>query len=208
MTIKSRVPTSYPKMVDSKWIERCCAGNGVYKCDNINLTWDWWRTVVGVSGGASLGSFSYLRRLLLSFRSHQCHTTHNPIILSLTTTNHAITDPFEIISYNVPWAMSPAFEEPPFVSMTSDTEQLNVVSTNSLKYPHTRAILTAIAASAKLSDSEGLDADQDGNDGQRISPALVSRVVTLLQEEKEDELKDHLKQAFSIPDTVVSDVLV
>jgi hypothetical protein len=104
--------------------------------------------------------------------------------------------------------MSPAFEEPPFVSMTSDTEQLTAVSTNSLKYPHTRAILTAIAASAKLSDSEGLDADQDGNDGQRISPALVSRVVTLLQEEKEDELKDHLKQAFSIPDTVVSDVLV
>ncbi|KAF8519676.1 hypothetical protein JB92DRAFT_2710305 [Gautieria morchelliformis] len=85
--------------------------------------------------------------------------------------------------------------------MTSETEQLSAVSTNSLKYPHTRAILTAIAASVKLPDSEGLDADQDGDDGQRISPALVSRVVTLLQEEKEDELKDHLKQAFSIPDT-------
>ena len=97
--------------------------------------------------------------------------------------------------------MSAALEEPGFLSMASDPDQSSAASA---KYPHTRAILAAIAASAKLSDTESLDTDQDGDEGQRISPALVSRVVTLLQEEKEDELKEHLKQAFSMPDTVVS----
>jgi len=101
--------------------------------------------------------------------------------------------------------MSAALEEPAFFSMTSEMEQSSATST---KYPHTRAILAAIAASVKLRDSESLDTDQDGDEGHRISPALVSRVVTLLQEEKEDELKQHLKRAFSIPETVVSDALL
>ena len=98
-----------------------------------------------------------------------------------------------------------ALEGLTFPSMVSDTEHSNTVPT---KYPHTRAILAAIAASVKLPDTESLDPDQDSDEGQRISPALVSRVVTLLQEEKEDELKEHLRQAFSIPDTVVSFTLL
>lgn len=78
---------------------------------------------------------------------------------------------------------------------------------NSVKYPHTRAILTSIAATFKQQDGEGTDTDQEGEEGQRINSALVSKVASLLQDEKEDELKQLLKVAFSIPDTVVSEVL-
>ncbi|KAF8573761.1 hypothetical protein K439DRAFT_1642732 [Ramaria rubella] len=87
-------------------------------------------------------------------------------------------------------------------SMTSETEQLNAAPASSLKYPHTRAILAAIAASVKPQDGDGQDVDQEGDEVQGINSALISRVVTLLQEEKEDELKEYLKRAFAIPDTV------
>lgn len=98
-------------------------------------------------------------------------------------------------------------DEAKFFSMTTETEQSNAASTSVLKYPHTRAVLVAIAASVKSSNGDIIDMDQDGDDGQRISPPLVSRVVTLLQEEKEDELKEYLRQTFTIPNTVVSKTL-
>lgn len=101
--------------------------------------------------------------------------------------------------------MSTAHSEAAYFSMTPETEQSGAASTYALKYPHTRAVLAAIGASMRPPDVDSVDTDQDGDEGQRVSPALVSRVVTLLQEEKEDELKEHLKQTFSILDAVVSD---
>jgi len=90
-------------------------------------------------------------------------------------------------------------ETPPTITTDPATRS---PSTSTSKYPHTRAILVSIAATAK--DNDSLDVDTDNDDNQKVSPAIVSRVVMLLQDENEDELKNYLKDAFSIPDSVVS----
>ena len=97
--------------------------------------------------------------------------------------------------------MSTALDSPSFTMSSSSTWQSHGVDS---KYPHTRAILLAIAAGLKQFDGEGTDTDHECDDGQRINSAFVSQVVTLLQEEKEDELKELLKQVFSLPADVVS----
>ncbi|KAF8517959.1 hypothetical protein BU17DRAFT_49347 [Hysterangium stoloniferum] len=89
-------------------------------------------------------------------------------------------------------------QEATLYSPPSDNEQSNTLAASATKYPHTRAILVAIAASVNPNSA---DTDQDGDEAHRISPALLSRVVSLLQEEKEEELKEQLKAAFSIPNT-------
>ncbi|KIJ55451.1 hypothetical protein M422DRAFT_152285 [Sphaerobolus stellatus SS14] len=97
-------------------------------------------------------------------------------------------------------------ETAPTITTSSDPDSLNPHTAN--KYPHTRAILAQISNSIKHLDPDSLDVDVDGDDVQRISPAIVSRVVALLQEENEEELKDYLREAFSIPDTVVNDHII
>lgn len=94
-------------------------------------------------------------------------------------------------------------EGPTGLSTMTDVDQsTNSAAVNLMKYPHTRAILNIIASFAKSSDRDSLGVDQEVEDS-RITPALISRVVTLLQEEKEDDLKVYLKEAFQIPDLVV-----
>jgi hypothetical protein len=96
--------------------------------------------------------------------------------------------------------MSAAIQEPSF-TVTTDSEIPIPSASGGTKYPHTRAILAAIAVSVKAETGEPADADADGVE--RINPAIVSRVVALLQHEKEDELKAYLKEAFSIPESMV-----
>lgn len=69
------------------------------------------------------------------------------------------------------------------------------------KFPHTRAQLSLIARQHKPLDS--VDSDVDGEEFSRVSPTLVSRVVALLVEEKEDELKVFLKKTYGMDDDTV-----
>jgi hypothetical protein len=69
------------------------------------------------------------------------------------------------------------------------------------KFPHTRAQLSLIARQHKPLDSA--DGDVDSDEFSRVSPALVSRVVSLLVEEQEDELKAVLKETYGMEDDTV-----
>jgi hypothetical protein len=66
------------------------------------------------------------------------------------------------------------------------------------KFPHTRALLSSIARQHKPFDT--YDGDPDGDDLGRVSPFLVSKVVGLLDEEQEDELKKLLKETYAMDD--------
>ncbi|GJJ11201.1 hypothetical protein Clacol_005433 [Clathrus columnatus] len=101
--------------------------------------------------------------------------------------------------------MSVAIQGPAVFSETDQSTSSAVISLT--KYPHTRAVLNAIAASTKPHEKDSLNVDQELEDS-RITPALVSRVVTLLQEEKEDELKMYVKEAFQISDSMKDDALL
>ena len=61
------------------------------------------------------------------------------------------------------------------------------------RYPHTRAQLAAVARQHRAVDSVDTG---DEDDASRISASLLSKVVGLLVDEEEDELKDALKEAF------------
>lgn len=69
------------------------------------------------------------------------------------------------------------------------------VSPSFPRFPHTRAQLSALARQYKPADS--YDSDAEGDDLNRVSPTLVSRVVSLLDHEHEDELKRLLKDTYS-----------
>ena len=70
------------------------------------------------------------------------------------------------------------------------------------RFPHTRAQLSAIIRQHR-SPLEGYDAD-DGDDPNRVSTALVTRVASLLANEQEDALKDILKSECGVDDDMVS----
>lgn len=61
------------------------------------------------------------------------------------------------------------------------------------KFPHTRAQLASLARQYKVPDV--FEGDPDGDDP-RVDSALVGRVVMLLGNEREDELKSLLKDTF------------
>ena len=61
------------------------------------------------------------------------------------------------------------------------------------RFPHTRAQLTAIARQYRPLDNYDEDNDEGAN---RITSAFVNRVASLLEEEREDDLKTLLKDAF------------
>lgn len=69
------------------------------------------------------------------------------------------------------------------------------------KFPHTRAQLSAIARQHKPLDN--YDSDADGEDFSRVSSSLVNKVVLLLVDEQEDELKTLLKETYAIDDETV-----
>jgi hypothetical protein len=64
------------------------------------------------------------------------------------------------------------------------------------KFPHTRAQLSAIARQHKPLDN--YDSDADGEDFSRVSSSLVNKVVALLVDEQEDELKALLKEVYGM----------
>lgn len=73
------------------------------------------------------------------------------------------------------------------------------------KFPHTRAQLVAIARQRKLADNNEPETDSD--ELNRIPTALVNKVVSLLVDENEDELKALLKQTFDVDHETVSIII-
>ncbi|TFK26168.1 hypothetical protein FA15DRAFT_667661 [Coprinopsis marcescibilis] len=64
------------------------------------------------------------------------------------------------------------------------------------KFPHTRAQLAAIARQHKPT-VDNYEGDIDGDDVGRVPATLLTTVVNLLVDEKEDELKEALREAFA-----------
>ena len=83
-----------------------------------------------------------------------------------------------------------------------DTTTILSFSSTSLqstgKFPHTRAQLSAIARQFKPDDSE-----PEPDDYNRVSQSFLNQIVSLLVDEKEDELKILLKTAFAMDDDSV-----
>ncbi|KAJ3497206.1 hypothetical protein NLJ89_g10379 [Agrocybe chaxingu] len=69
------------------------------------------------------------------------------------------------------------------------------------KFPHTRAQLSAIARQYK--PLENYDSDAENDDYNRVPQSLVNEVVSLLVDEKEDELKTLLKTTFGMDGDIV-----
>jgi hypothetical protein len=86
---------------------------------------------------------------------------------------------------------------------TSDSGSLSALSGH--KFPHLRAQLSAIARQNKPLDS--YDSDADGDDFSRVSSSFVSKVVSLLEGEHEDELKILLKGTYGMDDDTVCIIL-
>lgn len=70
------------------------------------------------------------------------------------------------------------------------------------KFPHTRAQLSAIARQHRPLDS--YDNDGETEDHTRLNSSYVTKVVGLLDEEREDELKALLKETYNVDDDTVS----
>lgn len=66
------------------------------------------------------------------------------------------------------------------------------------KFPHTRAQLSAIARQFKPDDSES-----EPDDYNRVPQSFINQIVSLLVDEKEDELKILLKTTFAMDDDSV-----
>lgn len=83
---------------------------------------------------------------------------------------------------------------------TSEAAKSDSVTT--LKFPHTRAQLSAIARHHKPTDHH--DAEPDADDLNRVPSSLVNKVVSLLVDENEDELKALLKETYDLDNESVS----
>ncbi|KAH9479631.1 hypothetical protein JR316_0008226 [Psilocybe cubensis] len=86
--------------------------------------------------------------------------------------------PYDPLSTNAPYAPKP--------SLPNDNP--------APKFPHTRAQLAALARQFKPLDPY----DDDDND--RVPPRLLNQVISLLIDEREDDLKSLLKAAFGVDD--------
>ena len=73
------------------------------------------------------------------------------------------------------------------------------------KFPHTRAQLSAIARQFKPQDLD--DTDLEPDDYNRVPQSFVNQIVSLLVDEKEDDLKILLKSTFAMDDDSVRCVL-
>lgn len=87
----------------------------------------------------------------------------------------------------------------------SPNDTTNILSypsaTLSTKFPHTRAQLSAIARQHKPTDN--YDSDAENDDYNRVSSSLVNRVVLLLTDENEDELKRLLRSLYGMDESTV-----
>ena len=81
-------------------------------------------------------------------------------------------------------------------TMSAATSSTSLQSTG--KFPHTRAQLSAIARQFKLDDGES-----EPDDDNRLPQSFVNQIVSLLVDEKEDELKNLLKTSFAMDDDSV-----
>ena len=96
--------------------------------------------------------------------------------------------------------------DPMSLALLPDSEPLSQAEaalTANPKFPHTRAQLAAWARQQKHSDS--YDSDAEGTDElNRVSSTTLNKVIGLLVDEREDELKTLLKETFGFDDQQVS----
>jgi hypothetical protein len=100
--------------------------------------------------------------------------------------------------------MSRTLSLPSIISYDHSSNQTDTGSPSDLsghKFPHTRAQLSAIVRQNKPLDS--YDSDADGDEFSRVSSSFVSKVVSLLDNEQEDELKILLKGTYGMDDEMV-----
>lgn len=84
----------------------------------------------------------------------------------------------------------------------SNSDAAFIPQASSHKFPHTRAQLAAFSRQYKASDS--YESDAEGADElSKVPSAFVNRVVSLLVDEREDELKELLKDTYGIDDQTV-----
>jgi hypothetical protein len=76
------------------------------------------------------------------------------------------------------------------------------VDGNSFKFPHTRAQLSAIGCQRKAGEAH--EGETEADDLNRVPSTLVNKVVSLLVDEKEEELKVLLKTTYELDDERVS----
>jgi hypothetical protein len=79
---------------------------------------------------------------------------------------------------------------------------LSEQSAPATKFPHTRAQLAAIARQHRPTDN--YENDVEAEDLGRLDASYVTKVVGLLDEEHEDELKSLLKNTYNVDDETVS----
>ncbi|KAF8845225.1 hypothetical protein BDN67DRAFT_962193 [Paxillus ammoniavirescens] len=97
----------------------------------------------------------------------------------------------------------------PFASAMPRAEHFNdntseagsVSASQALRFPHTRAQLSALVRQHR-SPLEGHDADE-GDDSSRVSTSLLNKVTSLLADEQEDELKELLKTDCGVDDDML-----
>ncbi|KAJ3784359.1 hypothetical protein GGU10DRAFT_294412 [Lentinula aff. detonsa] len=83
----------------------------------------------------------------------------------------------------------------------SNTEAAFIPQTSTHKFPHTRAQLAAFSRQFKASDS--YDSDAEGDELARVPSVFVNQVVGLLVDEREDDLKELLKDTYGVDDQTV-----
>ena len=95
----------------------------------------------------------------------------------------------------------------PLATTTYEPGSMADSSTDSMsKFPHTRAQLSAIARQYKPLEMYDVNSsDEAGDEFNRVSSSLVNRVVALLVDEQEEDLKTLLKRTYGLDEAAVSE---
>jgi hypothetical protein len=127
------------------------------------------------------------------------------------------TSPPGLNSISVATMLSPSTNGSKSTTSTRSKGSSAPTSSTFNKYPHTRAQLSYIARQYKPSASSGYDNNDNGDadnnlssneaelngNKQGVSQALVNEAVSLLGEEKDEELKALLKETYGMDDESV-----
>jgi hypothetical protein len=108
-----------------------------------------------------------------------------------------------IPSYRMPY--DPLSTNAPFNgggSLPHHGDHLHEPPSSMGKFPHVRAHLSHIARHYK--PLENYDSDFESDELSKVPSGLVNQVVSLLSDEREDELKTLLKTTYSMDDESVS----
>lgn len=97
--------------------------------------------------------------------------------------------------------MSQTLSLPAFDSSDLSVSGLTSELSAPTKFPHTRAQLSAIARQHRSTDS--YENENELEDHSRVDSTYVAKVVGLLDEEHEDELKSLLKETYNVDDETV-----